>query len=132
MERLEKLKESNENILYDINYTFVDQKRINILLKKNQLVSKRKKIEFEKNNTENIGEYKLKELEVIIEDFKFDEEKLLNEFKKSQKNFEKIDDIYVTFKTTEEPYIFQNAYKRGIMSRCCTIFCCNRKSIEHL
>jgi hypothetical protein len=132
IERLEKLKENNEDIFYDINYSFLDNRRINIILEKNQLVNERKKIEFEKNYSENIPEAKIKELEANIEDIKLEEEKLLNEFKESKKNFGKIDDIYITFKNTEEASVIKNAYKIGKISRCCKIMCCNRKSIQYL
>lgn len=132
LERLKKIKENCDDIFYDINYTFVNNNRIQITLKKKQLVERRKKFEFELYNIENLDELKKKELEIIIEDLKSTEERLLEDYKKSESNLEKVDDIFVTFKSTEQVEILKNAYKKTKLGRCCTIFCCNRKSIEHL
>lgn len=131
LERLEKLKKDNINIIYDINYTFVNNIRINIILKKNRLVTQRKKYELEKN-LENIKEDKKREIEIRIEDIKFEEEKLNEEYIKSKLNMSKIDDIYVTFKSTEDVEIIKKAYRLGICTRFWRIFCCNKQSIDHL
>ena len=137
LERLEQLKENNNNIFYDINFTFVDMDRIETIFKKNKLVIKRKKLEFEfekleKDFDENITKNRKYRLDLDIRNVKKEEERLLEEYLKFKKNFQIIDDVYVTFKNTEEVEIIKNAYKKGKISRCCTIFCCNRISIKHL
>lgn len=132
IERLEKLKETNNNIFYDINFTFVDMNRIEIILQKNKLVTKRKKLEFERNYTENIPENRKYRLDVDIKAIKHEEEILLEKFTEFKQNSQIIDDLYITFKNTEEVELIKNAYKKGKISRCWTIFCCNKKSIEHL
>jgi hypothetical protein len=132
LERLENLRKNNNNIFYDINFTFVDMNRIDIIIQKNKLVTNRKKLEFERNYNECITENRKYKLDQEINQIKSEEEKLLEDYLKFKENSQKIDDVYITFKNTEEVELIKNAYKKGIFTRCCIIICCNKKSIKHL
>lgn len=126
---LETQKKLELNIIYDINYPFFSANILNLYLDKNQLKEKKRK--FEERKKEN--QEKLPTYEKRLERIKTKSETINGMIKKTKdKDSNKVNDIYITFRIQKYSDIITKAYNRGKCSRCCLIFCCQKKKIEHL
>ncbi len=130
--RLKNNLKSKENIIYDINYTFVDQNKLDIILEKNDLQGKKVKLQHEIQLQKDMDKDKYEELTKQLSDLKKDEVCLEEQYLNDKNNFKKIDDVYVTFYNTEDCEIIRSSYNKSNLNRCCKILCCNRKKIQHL
>jgi len=131
-ERLGLNIKNNENIIYDINYPLVDQTKLDIILKKNDLSGERIKLQYQAKIERNQNKDKYEKLNEQVMKKKKIEAELDEEYIRNINSFGKIDDIYITFYNTEDCEVIRNAYNKSAFKRCCTIFCCNRKKIKHL
>jgi len=130
--KLEKEMKNRESIIYDINYTLVNQNKLDIILEKNNLFGERMKLEYQAEKVKEQNKDDFNKINSDIFKLKKKENDLDQKYLANKNNFTKIDDIYITFYNSEDCEIIRQAYDRSKFSRCCTIFCCNRKKIQYL
>lgn len=123
---------NKENIIYEINYP-INYKKINIVFEKNKLELKKLKLEYALQELETREEVlKAQSTEKKRDKIKEDIFLLDSEYEKSKKTNEIIDDIYVTFYSTDHCEEIKSAYKKSKFYRFVLhLFCCSSK-INHL
>ena len=122
-------------MIYDINYPIFSTNILDLYIQKNKAHRKRRKFmkleeEALKENTDSvkINKYqnKVKEINSIID-------KIGIQLRKTKdRDLDKIDDIYFTFVSRNLSKLISDKLRRGKCSRCCLIFCCQKKKISHL
>lgn len=131
---VENPEDKDEDIIYDIVYPVVTDKKLDLIIDKNKLMEKIKikKTDLEVNQKDYTSE-KIEKIRTEIAKLREEEEKIRHDIVQSNKTEMKIvNDVYVTFTKQETRDRINAGYKKGCCTRCCLICCCQRHRIQHL
>ena len=108
--------------IFEINYPIINSEKINIILKKNDLLNKKKNLAIKLNKIEE-NDKKRKFYEESVEELNKNLESINGSFD--------VKDIFITFFNPKSASKFFDAYNLNWLSRFFYI-CCNQNKIEHL
>ena len=126
----DRIKDKKRHLFYEINYPFINDEILNNLIslkKLNTLLNDKKNtIQSEKSNNKNL-EKEIFQIEKQIKELN------INITKLSGENFaDKIKEIFFTFHYLKDAMKIHSVYSRNKCTRCCYIFWCNKRKINHL
>jgi hypothetical protein len=134
-----------DNIFYDINYSIMTNAKLDHIIDYNKYMFQKKKIQSVERRNQRTTSLKFKNQPTIIPVNSFNEniEKKIKELddkilkcqiaiKNDDKFNIRIKEIYITLRNLKIAHFYNNAYKKNKCTRCCLIFCCEYKKIQHL
>lgn len=122
----------DSNYLYDINYPVLNDKKLDLILKKN--VVKEKITQIERDLKIHANTYSSQKLEKLEEERTKESEKLVSindDLINVNDEIEVINDVWITFnKMKYSKNLTLTYHKYNKTERCCLICCCQRKRID--
>jgi hypothetical protein len=130
---IETQKKVNSSIIYDINYPFFSSNILELYIEKNLLIEQKRKYQKLVEEAKVDNSHKLEKLQTMLHKMQAQSE-INNEMIKKTKDRDTcvVNDVYFTFRVQKYNEVVARAYSKGKCSRCCLIFCCQKKKISHL
>ena len=127
------ISNDSEPYLYDVNYPYISDDMVDLVLKKQNLYDEKQSIirtiAFDKNIDENKRIKLIKTKEKIESKY----EKVNEEFHKSKLEVKELNDVWITFNKMKYSKRIVEEYSRyAKCDRCCLILCCQKKKIQYL
>ena len=124
------LNEKDEMLIYEINYAYINDEILSMILKEQKMINEKiiieKQIMKEPNEDEKS---KLKDdRDKKINDIKLENKKI----KKENNDIKEINDIFITFIDPKKAAYLFKLYDKNAFTRCCLICCCKREIIQNL
>jgi hypothetical protein len=132
--KIENPNDKSENLVYDINYPLIVDKKLNLIIKRNKVTqSLNKNQHILKAEGKDYSKFRMSRILNKIDRLMKEEDELRKKtLDLNLKELKKVDDIYVTFIHQKYRNKIFNGYNRNCCRRCCIIFFCQRKRIQHL
>jgi hypothetical protein len=130
----ENPEDKNEELIYDINYPLIVDRKLDLILQKNQITqSLKNQQQILKTDGAKYNQKKMARMLKKIDDLYKKEDQLKQKiFAVNSTELKKVDDLYVTFIHQKYKNKIFKSYGRNCCRRCCIIFFCQRKRIQHL
>jgi len=132
--KIENPNDKSENLFYDINYPIITDRKLDLIIERNKVSKNLKNTQqILKAKGKKYSKYKMSRILKKIDRLMSKEDELKNKTLDVNLNeLKKVDDIYVTFIHQKYRNKIFNGYNRNRCRRCCIIFFCQRKRIQHL
>jgi len=130
-------KSQKDSFIYEINYPYIGDKKLNLILEREKLISEFKEEKIALDQMIDLNDRK-DELKIVIKTGKLEKkrkkiEKIISSLGDDEdiKNL-RINDIFITFTHPRYRKYLYKTYDKTKCTRCCYIFCCKYKKIKHL
>jgi len=122
-----------KNIVYDLNYSYINSNKLNDIKYLNNLKVKKKRLGVKILN--NNSESNIKDNGILEKKQQNLSKKITELEKKIELSYyllTNIDDIFITFRNQIFAHLIKSAYNKSKFTRCCYFICCRGNKIKHL